>query len=212
MPDISVSETQLEELEAIRDDLESAYVGEYGTVRMNDTLQYLLDTYTPPDATEGTREPADIEGLRSIDGVGESTAESLAIAGFRSVDDIAAADPEALTEIKGIGDEQAVDIVAVAAETDASTTNDIPDEDDAESGDDDTDPDRSDSASEADADASESSPESTLQQAMDLLDAHDTRWRESSGDEPYEVDLPDGSTETVRTKDDIKRLIFKHWQ
>jgi hypothetical protein len=211
MPDISVSETQLEELEAIRDDLESAYVGEYGTVRMSDTLQYLLDTYTPPDATGDTRAPADIEGLRSIDGVGEATAESLAIAGFRSVDDIAAADPEALTEIKGIGDEQAIDIVAAAAETDAATTNDVSDEDDAES-DDGAEQGQGDSASQADPDSGESSPESTLQQAMNLLDAHDSRWRESSGDEPYEVDLPDGSTETARTKDDIKRLIFKHWQ
>jgi hypothetical protein len=211
MPDISVSETQLEELEAIQDDLESAYVGEYGTVRMSDTLQYLLDTYTPPDATGDTRAPADIEGLRSIDGVGEATAESLAIAGFRSVDDIAAADPEALTEIKGIGDEQAIDIVAAAAETDAATTNDVSDEDDAES-DDGAEQGQGDSASQADPDSGESSPESTLQQAMNLLDAHDSRWRESSGDEPYEVDLPDGSTETARTKDDIKRLIFKHWQ
>jgi predicted flap endonuclease-1-like 5' DNA nuclease len=210
MPDISVSETQLEELEAIRDDLESAYVGEYGTVRMSDTLQYLLDTYTPPDATDDTRAPADIEGLTSIDGVGEATAESLAIAGFRSVDDIAAADPEALTEIKGIGDEQAVDIVVAAADMDTATTNDVSDEEDAESGDDNQS--QGDSASQADPDSGESSPESTLQQAMNLLDAHDSRWRESSGDEPYEVDLPDGSTEAVRTKDDIKRLIFKHWQ
>lgn len=210
MPDISVSETQLEELEAIRDDLESAYVGEYGTVRMNDTLQYLLDTYTPPEATDDTRAPADIEGLTSIDGVGEATAKSLAIAGFRSVEDIAAADPEALTEIKGIGEEQAVDIVA--AGTDASTANDVPEQDDAESGEDDTDPDRADSTSQTDPNSEESSPENTLKQAMNLLDAHDNRWRESSGDEPYEVDLPEGSTETVRTKDDIKRLIFKHWQ
>jgi hypothetical protein len=61
------------------------------------------------------------------------------------------------------------------------------------------------------ADDGDAGAEETLQQAMSLLDAHDDRWRESSGDEPYEVDLPDGSTEAVRTKDDIKRLLFKHW-
>ena len=58
----------------------------------------------------------------------------------------------------------------------------------------------------------EATPESTLEQAMNLLDAHDDKWREGSGDEPYEVDLPDGSTEPARTKDDVKRLIFTHWQ
>jgi transcription termination factor NusA len=199
MPDLSVSETQLDELETIREELEAAYVGEYGTVRTEDAIQYLLDTYTPPVSTDSERSAADIEGLTSIDGVGEATAKSLAIAGFRSVDDVATADPEALTEIKGIGDEQAVDIVAAAADADTDT-----EPTDAGTGESET--------SDAETQQGEESPEDTLQQAMSLLDAHDDRWRESSGDEPYEVDLPDGSTKAVRTKDDIKRLLFKHWK
>lgn len=68
------------------------------------------------------------------------------------------------------------------------------------------------SESHADTPASDQSPEETLQQAMDLLSTHADKWREGSGDEPYEVDLPDGSTEAVRTKDDIKRLLFTHWK
>ncbi len=204
MPDLSVPEAQLEELESIREELEAAYVGEYGTVRTTDALQYLLDTYTPPEQAGGERSPADIEGLTSIDGVGEATAETLAIAGFRSVADVAAASPEELTEVKGIGDEQAVDIVAAATEADDRSSDDGTDTGDEPNGDD--------SASNSDAEPGEESPENTLQQAMSLLDAYDDRWRESSGDEPYEVDLPDGSTEAVRTKDDIKRLVFKHWK
>ena len=48
---------------------------------------------------------------------------------------------------------------------------------------------------------------------MSLLRTHDDKWRKaSSGDAPYEVDLPDGSTEGVRTKDDVKRLLFKHYR
>lgn len=143
MSDLSVSETQLERLEEISAELEAVYVGEYGTVRPTDALQYLLDTYTPPETTDAGDEPAD-------------------------------------------------------AATEAETTAD------AESG---TEP-----ASKSEPDRDAASPESTLQQAMSLLDAHEDRWRESSGDEPYEVDLPDGSTEAVRTKDDIKRLLFKHWR
>jgi transcription termination factor NusA len=207
MPDLSISETQREELETIREELEAAYVGEYGTVRTEDAIQYLLDTYTPPETADRERSPADIEGLTTIDGVGEATAESLAIAGFRSVDDIASADPETLTEVKGIGDEQAVDIVAAATETETGSP--------AESGagDDETETaTEATSESEPDQGTGAESPEDTLQQAMSLLDAHDERWRESDGDEPYEVDLPDGSTKAVRTKDDIKRLLFKHWK
>lgn len=204
MPDLSVPEAQLEELESIREELEAAYVGEYGTVRTTDALQYLLDTYTPPERAGDERSPADIEGLTSIDGVGEATAEALAIAGFRSVADVAAAAPKELTEVKGIGDEQAVDIVTAATEAEDRSSDSGTDTGNEPNGDD--------SASNGDDGPGEGSPESTLQQAMSLLDAHDDRWRESSGDEPYEVDLPDGSTEAVRTKDDIKRLVFKHWK
>lgn len=200
MPELSVSETQLERFEEIRAELETVYVGEYGTVRPHDTVQYLLDTYTPPDPDTAAG-ATEVERLTEITGVGEATAEAMIAAGFPTVERVASADPDALAEIKGISREQAVDIAAAADslessdpdESDANEVDDAPDERTSE-------PDETDS------------PEDTLQQAMSLLDAHGERWRESSGDEPYEVDLPDGSTEAVRTKDDIKRLIFKHWR
>lgn len=47
---------------------------------------------------------------------------------------------------------------------------------------------------------------------FDLLDEHADKWRESDGDVPYEVDLPDGSTETARTRDDIKATLFEHYR
>jgi hypothetical protein len=229
MPDLSVSEAQLERLEEISEELAAVYVGEYGTVRPTDAFQYLLDTYTPPDpdpdAAVGADAEVDAEGdpastdgpdadtdaLTEIDGVGEATADALAEAGFPTVDSVADADPDAVAELRGIGREQAVDIVASAAAIDAE---DGPAADaDAGAGS----PDGTDGASEPPnggdpRSGSEPSPENTLQQAMSLLEAHDDRWREASGDEPYEVDLPDGSTEAVRTKDDIKRLLFKHWR
>jgi len=46
---------------------------------------------------------------------------------------------------------------------------------------------------------------------FDLLDEHADKWRESDGEVPYEVDLPDGSTETARTRDDIKTTLFKYY-
>jgi predicted flap endonuclease-1-like 5' DNA nuclease len=209
MPELSISEAQREELETIREDLEAAYVGEYGTVRVADAIQYLLDTYTPPEAAGPGRSTDDIEGLTAIDGVGEATAESLADAGFQSIADVAAADPGALTEIKGIGSGQAVDIVAAATEIEDGGIEAGGSETDGEG----DEPETEEAGSTADEDADrEESPEDTLQQAMSLLDAHDGRWREADGDEPYEVDLPDGSTEAVRTKDDVRRLLFKHWK
>jgi hypothetical protein len=53
---------------------------------------------------------------------------------------------------------------------------------------------------------------SQLQAMMSLLKTHDDKWRKaSSGDAPYEVDLPDGGTETARTKDDVKRILFTNY-
>lgn len=138
MPELSVTDAQLQRLEAVSEDLEAVYVGDYGSARPQDAIEYLLDTYTPPEAVD------------------QSSAESSG----------SAADPESASD---------------GASTDGGP-------------------------------GTSDTPEGTLQQAMDLLAAHDDKWRESSGDAPYEVGLPDGSTESARTKDDIKRLVFKHWR
>ena len=53
---------------------------------------------------------------------------------------------------------------------------------------------------------------SDMSGVFDLLDEHADKWRESDGEVPYEVDLPDGSTETARTRDDIKTTLFKYYQ
>ena len=220
MPELSVTDEQLRRLESVCTDLEAAYVGPYGRVEPDDALEYLLDTYSPPEEEGSDGEgkaataadpgaaapgPESANGgagadLTAIEGVGEVTAGALIEAGFDSPAAIEAADPQALTAAEGVGEKQAVDIVAAAAEMDDPAT-------DADAGSDDAGGDDG-----PGGDPANDSPEDTLQQAMSLLDAHDDRWRESSGDEPYEVDLPDGSTEAVRTKDDVKRLLFKHWR
>ncbi len=50
-----------------------------------------------------------------------------------------------------------------------------------------------------------------LNAMMSLLNTHDDKWREGDGDVRYEVDLPDGSVETARTKDDVRALLFKNY-
>ena len=46
---------------------------------------------------------------------------------------------------------------------------------------------------------------------LNLLERHDDKWRETDGDERYEVELEDGSVETARTKDDVKAILFEHY-
>ncbi|GAB6859959.1 hypothetical protein [Haloplanus litoreus] len=64
----------------------------------------------------------------------------------------------------------------------------------------------------ADGDASSGGDDAMLNEMMSLLDTHDDKWGESGGDERYEVELPDGTTEQVRTKDDVKALLFKQYR
>jgi hypothetical protein len=102
----------------------------------------------------------------------------------------------------------------VAEEGEDSDASDA-DEDDADDADeddaDDADEDDADDAAEDDADE-DSDDDAMLNEMMSLLDTHDDKWGESSGDERYAVELPDDSTEHVRTKDDVKALLFKHYR
>ena len=97
-----------------------------------------------------------------------------------------------------------------------------------ESGDGDEDDDRG--AAEANDDGGAENPESAgdsedargtddgdgggsgqLDAMLSLLDTHADKWRDADGDARYEVDLPDGTTETARTKDDVRALLFKNY-
>jgi hypothetical protein len=52
-----------------------------------------------------------------------------------------------------------------------------------------------------------------LDEMMSLLDTHDDKWSETdSAETSYEVDLPDGGTETVTTKDDVRAILFKNYR
>jgi hypothetical protein len=67
----------------------------------------------------------------------------------------------------------------------------------------------------ADRDADEASAaegEDKLSAMMNLLDTHDDKWEQADSEETrYVVDLPDGGTEEVQTKDDVKAILFKNY-
>lgn len=51
-----------------------------------------------------------------------------------------------------------------------------------------------------------------LERMMGLLDRHEDVWEQDDHDEgKYAVSLPDGTTEHVRTKDDVRALLFRHY-
>ncbi|MUW13797.1 hypothetical protein GJ633_03310 [Halorubrum sp. CBA1125] len=59
--------------------------------------------------------------------------------------------------------------------------------------------------------AGEGDGDAQLDAMLHLLDTHDDKWSRSDGDARYEVELPDGTHESARTKDDVRALLFKHY-
>ncbi|MBX0302718.1 MSCRAMM family adhesin SdrC [Haloarcula salinisoli] len=257
MPEITVTESQRERLEAIQEEIESAYIDTYGHIRTTDVVQYLLDTYTPPEqqgdvaheriatAEFGALQAVatDVEGvpgsgidaetmrgeLLSTLGVGEFAARLADVEGGDAesgVEDDAAETSEADesssetpstaetdadddSEPETDADDEAADETDVGEETGDETDagEEVGDETDAGA---ETESDDSGGSTSTSA-AANDGPGAVLSAANQLLTDHEDKWREGGSDSPYEVDLPDGTTETVRTKDDVRGLLFKHY-
>ncbi len=127
MPEIEISDDQQTFLDGLIGELTDDHVGEYGAVRYQDALQYLIDHYQ---------------------GAAETGSESS----------------------------------GSAEAADASTGEPPGDED-------------------------------RLEAMMSLLETHEDKWEESEGEDGnYVVTLPEGGTETVRTRDDVRALLFKHYR
>jgi hypothetical protein len=256
MPELSVTEEQLDRLDAVRTDLETAFVDGYGHVRRRDAVEYLLDTYTSPTVeaaettgTTGTtdadhaearvrtaldREVRDEEGkidyttlqsvARNTDGVkgsGMSAEEMYEAVVEAKADGLAAGESVDVDSVADAGEEEVDARDAGEDEAEVASDTDAPDGSDGA--------DDSDGVEEADAaggsgatsNGTESTSEgsvdsngggSELQAMMNLLRTHEDKWRKAeTGDAPYEVDLPDGGTESARTKDDVKRVLFTNY-
>jgi hypothetical protein len=205
MPKISLTDDQRARLEEVRCDVEAAFVDTYGHARMEDAVEYLLDTYTPPDGPE--------------DDAAAVAFDRIATAEYPTLQRVASNVPG----VPGSGidaDEMRGKLLSeLGPEKFAAKLSDDDREDSEDSADatDDSD-DAAESASDGSADddsgdapADASGVGGLLSTANQLLDEHDDKWREGEGDTPYEVDLPDGSTESARTKDDVRQLLFRHY-
>lgn len=190
MQTIEVTDEQYERLDAIRDALAEDVV--YGSVRPRDALEYLLDAH------DGDVE---VPGAGAVDtadtGSGDDGAVDDAGADGAAVDDagIAAADGETSD---------------VAADGEESTAADSEEPDD--SADDGGTDDGGAGGATADASAGAAGGGDKLSAMMNLLETHDDKWERADSEETrYVVELPDGGTEEVQTKDDVKAILFKKY-
>ncbi|ELY86519.1 hypothetical protein C483_18955 [Natrialba hulunbeirensis JCM 10989] len=209
MKTLEVTDEQYEFIQRLREEISKDVVGRYGFVREQDALQFLLDNI-------------DDEVANAIDLEAE----------FSATDDVAAsvgaaiegeADPHALEEITydETGDvDGATDGVASDSDAESSleeSAGDSSDEADDEgasgTGDEAGDSDDDDTDDDNDTTSGEADDDDMLDEMMSLLETHDDKWEESSSaDYRYTVTLPDGSTEDVQTKDDVRALLFKNYR
>jgi len=83
--------------------------------------------------------------------------------------------------------------------------------DETDSVDSQVDEDESDQSTASNTDIPADNGSKQLNTMLSLLQTHDDKWSENSGDARYEVQLPDGSSEAARTKDDVRALLFKNY-
>jgi hypothetical protein len=224
MPEIALTEDQYERLDAVREDLEDAFVDNYGYIPVEDAVEYLLDTYTPPDRRDAaseyeriaTAEYPQLQHVASeVPGVPGSGIDAdemrgkllakLGVEEFASrLEAASEAEPDGTTvdEDGDSGDESAADTRA-----ESELTPDTPESSGSTAG-----TQRSSGGlNESGVSVDTTAGDDPLAAVNRILSEHDGKWRESGGDEPYEVDLPDGTTESARTRDDVRQLLFQHY-
>ncbi|ELZ40315.1 hypothetical protein C463_15390 [Halorubrum californiense DSM 19288] len=176
-----------------------------------DRARELLAARNRRDSDPDPDDPMDLSDIAAafdVTGRSEMTKDELVDAIIDAAEALAA-DPFARVDVDldaaESGDEETVD-----DESDDEATDDESDADGdegADSDDDESDNDDENAGEVTDDDGGAGQ----LDAMMSLLDTHADKWREADGDARYEVDLPDGSAETARTKDDVRALLFKNY-
>lgn len=153
----------------------------YGYVRKRDALQYLIDNV---DADELETDVDIAPPSETDDAVGDESTEEQAAEAVEHQDE---------EEVTADGGAAADDGTQAEAADGGTTTAD---------------------SSSPMPDPSEDSAEGDdrLNAMMNLLDTHEDKWREASKEDArYEVDMPDGTTQYVQTKDDVRAHLFKNY-
>jgi len=217
MKTLEVTDEQYAFIQYLREEISESVVGKYGFVRERDAVQFLVDNLDEDieiDADEfdssATDDVAASVGA-AIDG--ETDPHDLEEVSYVEVETPAAdeivdedsEDPESESDEATDGD---ADDGPADDGTSEVTEGEPDDEDEA----DDEAADGDGSAAETDGDGS-ADDDDMLDEMMSLLETHDDKWDESSSaDYRYSVELPDGSSEQVQTKDDVRALLFKNYR
>lgn len=236
MKTLEVTDEQYALIQELREDIAREVVGKYGYVRERDVVQFLLDNLdddfdlasdlsageahgtavaydegddtidpageaddTDPEEVDGNPdedEPgADETGSDETGSDGETTDDSATEEGDEDED--TADEAVEAEDTAGEGDEDE------AADEDAAGEETLDGEEDADDA----------SSDDATGEGGAADDDDMLDAMMNLLETHDDKWGEaSSADYRYSVELPDGSTERVQTKDDVRALLFKNYR
>jgi hypothetical protein len=189
MPTIEVTPEQYAYVQALRGELADEVT--YGHVRMQDAVQYLVDRHRDADDELSVDpEAVDVDAVEPDGGAAvEGDAGDGTAAEGADADDGGPSVVGSAAALSGGGPGTAGDSGDSAADGDDGTT-----------------------VVEGSAATLGDSGDENVSAMMNLLDDHADRWEETgSSDGKYAVELPDGDTEHVRTKDDVRALLFKHY-
>ncbi|MFC6766069.1 hypothetical protein [Natrinema soli] len=217
MKTLKVTDEQYAFIQYLREEISESVVGKYGFVRERDAVQFLIDNLDE-----------DIE--IDADEFDSSATDDVAASVGAAID--GETDPHELEEVSYVeGETPAADEIVDEESEDPASESDDENEGDADDGSTDDGPsevtegegnDEDEADDEAadgdvstdgtDADGS-ADDDDMLDEMMSLLETHDDKWDESSSaDYRYSVELPDGSSEQVQTKDDVRALLFKNYR
>ncbi|MFU8868878.1 hypothetical protein [Natronococcus sp.] len=199
MQTLEVTDEQYAIVQQLREEIGEHVVGKYGCVRERDAVQFLIDNLHDELELEPGTASDDVEVSEdvAVDDGGDSDLQTVSYDETESVDE--GADGRASP-----ADEELAGTPGMPSDGEPG---DEPESlDDGTNGDDDPEPlgDGTDGAADDDE---------MLDEMMNLLRTHDDKWEEApSGEARYAVTLPDGSVETVQTKDDVRALLFKNYR
>jgi len=240
MRSLEITDDQHDRLTVLREELADTHADSYSSVTLPDTMAYLLDLadiIDDPDrradiqtidapanhsdpfpraeleaklsernrrqATTDSESPMDLYSIAAeyeISGRSNMTKQELITAILDTVerrytDPLAGVDidfPDAATNelnIDGATADDSTPEVTTDTQTDNGPTEAVADE----------------------ATGNQADDDDQLNAMLKLLDTHSDKWWSADGEARYEVELPDGSVESARTKDDVRATLFKHY-
>ena len=224
MPSLDITDDHHDRITALREELADAHADSYTSVTLSDTLAYLLDL---ADAVNDPEREADVAAAADGDDGDPFPREQLEARLSERNRRHSDADPEMPMDLYTIAAEYDISgrsnmtkqelVTAILDATERRYSDPLApvdvdfqnlDSDDDTESDVDGDDSDGDDGSDADGDASD---DGQLNAMLSLLETHSDKWHSADGDARYEVELPDGSVESARTKDDVRATLFKHY-